>query len=191
MNFDELKRDPISLQRVLKVDGFYTAKIDGIVGAKTRAALATFETALAMLKKQYPLCPRSEGQLECCAITLQRAVRRWMLEKVYPYAKAHGIEVKIICGFRSDAEQNKLSGAVTKARGGNSYHNYGAAIDLGIFKDGKYLEADAPYRALHAACGTPADCLWGGNWKALPDAPHYQLAQWGSYITPLKQYMNR
>lgn len=191
MTFQELQKDPISLQRVLKVDGFYTGKIDGIAGPKTRAALSHFVHQLADQKFFFKLDDRSEKQLECCAIALQRPVRQWMRVKVLPWAKAHGYEVKIICGFRSDAEQNKLSGSVTKARGGNSYHNYGAAIDLGLFKDGKYLEDDAPYKALHAACGSPESCLWGGDWKALTDTPHYQLARWGSGISALKVYMNK
>lgn len=191
MTFQELKKDAVSLQRVLKVDGFYTGRIDGIAGPKTRAALARFEQELAALKQQMPLDERSEKNLECCALTLQRPVRKWMVERVYPYAAGRGIAVKIICGFRSDAEQNKLGASVTKARGGNSYHNYGAAVDLGMFKGGKYLENDAPYKALQAACGTPEGCLWGGTWKGIVDTPHYQLARWGSGIAALKAYLNK
>lgn len=191
MMYTELKKDAVGLQRMLKVDGFYTGRIDGIVGPKTRAAQARFEGELAELKAQRPLDSRSEGNLEACAIKLQKPVREWWHKKVLPYAAAHGVVVKIICGFRSDAEQNRLSSAVTHARGGSSFHNYGAAIDLGIFEagSGAYVTADAPYDALFRACGAPAGCLWGGHFSSLHDAPHYQLAAWGAGIKGLKAYM--
>jgi peptidoglycan L-alanyl-D-glutamate endopeptidase CwlK len=79
---------------------------------------------------------------------------------VQPYARelvrraaAKGIEVKVIGGFRSIDEQQRLfcqgrnipecSGLykpgpiVTNARGGYSNHNFGIAFDIGIFQ-GRY-----------------------------------------------------
>jgi peptidoglycan L-alanyl-D-glutamate endopeptidase CwlK len=59
-----------------------------------------------------------------------------------------GISIVITEGFRSKEEQDKLyakgrteeGNIVTQSKGGQSYHNYGLAIDLAIqLKDGKVI----------------------------------------------------
>ena len=50
---------------------------------------------------------------------------------------------RILSGTRTYAEQNALFNKrpkVTKARGGQSNHNFGIAWDIGIFENGKYYE---------------------------------------------------
>jgi len=84
---------------------------------------------------------------------------------------------KIISGTRTYAEQDALFAKrpqVTKARGGYSNHNFGIAIDIGLFKNGKYLE-DSP---LYAACGGIGKSIgleWGGDWKSIKDEPHFEI----------------
>lgn len=96
--------------------------------------------------------------------------------------RPNGFEVKIISGTRTYAEQNALYAKgrttpgpkVTNARGGYSNHNFGVAFDIGLFKDGKYLE-ESP---LYAECGKIGEACgleWGGRWKSFTDEPHYQL----------------
>jgi len=59
-----------------------------------------------------------------------------------------GVKVEVISGLRSWAAQaalyaqgrTKPGKIVTKARPGSSWHNYGLAIDLGLFKNGIYLD---------------------------------------------------
>lgn len=197
MTKDELLKDVYSLQRVLKVDGLYAGKIDGIEGPLTRAGRAIWEKRMADAAARWPLDARSEGVLAACSVRLNEAVRPWLVQKVLPWAKGRGYAVKVIQGLRSWAEQNSLSAAVTNAKGGKSFHNYGAAIDLGIFDlslpparqyDGV---PDRAYDSLHAVCGKPAGTIWGGDFKSLHDAPHYQLSDWGSSISPLIAYMNK
>ncbi len=193
MTLEELTKDTRALQGVLKADGLYTGRIDGIHGPKTAAALAQLKAGTAELRKQYLLDPRSEGNLATCGLKLQRIVRRWMVQKVLPWANANGIHaVRIIQGTRSNAEQAGLSRAVTSAGAGRSYHNYGCAIDLGIFGDSDrdYETKSAPYKRLHDACGTPDGLIWGGVWRNA-DLPHYQIGTWGSTISPLISYLNR
>lgn len=196
MNIEDRDKSVRMLQRVLKTDGLYTGKIDGIHGKLTAAALNAWRERYAKLCREYPLDARSEATLAPCCVSLQKVVRPWM-QKVYEWAKASGkYEVKIIQGLRSDAEQSGLSAAVTSAAGGRSYHNYGAAIDIGIFdttlpKARQYDGVpDAVYKALQAAVGTPDGCIWGGVWKKV-DYPHYQLGTWGSTISPLLAYLNK
>jgi peptidoglycan L-alanyl-D-glutamate endopeptidase CwlK len=63
---------------------------------------------------------------------------------------------------------------VTRARAGYSNHNFGVAWDIGLFKDGKYLEESPLYRE----CGEIGKSLgleWGGDWKSIQDEPHFEV----------------
>ena len=69
---------------------------------------------------------------------------------------------------------------VTKARPGSSWHNYGLAIDLGLFSNGVYLDEVDPKRAekLYQEIGAIAARMgveWAGNWKSFPEGPHFQV----------------
>ena len=91
-----------------------------------------------------------------------------------------GIRVKLVCGYRSIAEQNRLYAlgrtkpgrVVTKARGGCSWHNFGLAADY-AFVSGGQLTWDGPWKIfgrIARECGLE----WGGDWKKFPDRPHVQ-----------------
>jgi len=94
--------------------------------------------------------------------------------------EAAGIGVKMTCGYRSAAEQNRLYAQgrtapgriVTNARGGYSWHNYGLAADY-AFAAGGRITWDGPWNVfgrIARECGLE----WGGGWKKLPDRPHVQ-----------------
>lgn len=105
---------------------------------------------------------------------------------------ALGIHVVITDGFRSHDEQNTLfqqgrsanGPIVTHAKGGESYHNYGLAIDFALkTKKGKLiwdLEYDGN-RNKHAdwlevaAVAKGLGFSWGGDWKSFKDYPHLQM----------------
>ena len=102
---------------------------------------------------------------------------------------------KVICRFsytlRSFAEQNALYNAkpqVTKAKGGQSYHNYGLAIDIVLLvdKDGNGTNETASWDVKRDFDDDgKADWMeivaifkrygweWGGDWK-FTDLPHFQ-----------------
>jgi len=104
-----------------------------------------------------------------------------------PICEHHGITIEIISGLRSWAQQaalyaqgrTKPGPIVTKARAGSSWHNYGLAIDLGLFAGGKYFDAcnpkkaDSIYKELGALAATRG-IEWAGNWKSFPEGPHFQ-----------------
>ena len=71
---------------------------------------------------------------------------------------------------------------MTNARGGQSWHNFGLAWDIGLFTDGKYVTTDTKYKAA-AAHGKAAGLEWGGDWKTFPDCPHYQVGAEGRTIS--------
>lgn len=98
-------------------------------------------------------------------------------------AKA-GMQIEVVQGLRTFAEQDALFAqgrgkpgkVVTNARGGQSNHNYGLAVDVVPFTDNK-PNWDAP-NSIWVAIGAEAEKLgleWGGNWKKFIDKPHIQL----------------
>lgn len=112
-----------------------------------------------------------------------------LLPNVRPYARAlilrareRGIVARVIGGTRTYAEQDALFAQgrtkpgtiVTKARGGSSNHNFGIAFDIGIFKNGDYLE-ESPLYKVCGALGQDLGLEWGGSWHSIVDEPHFQL----------------
>lgn len=112
-----------------------------------------------------------------------------LVSEVQPYARAlvHkaasvGIEIRVISGLRTYAEQDALyaqgrtaSGEkVTNAKGGESNHNFGIAFDIGIFEGAAYLDESPKYKTV-GMLGVDLGLEWGGNWKTIHDQPHFQL----------------
>jgi peptidoglycan L-alanyl-D-glutamate endopeptidase CwlK len=65
---------------------------------------------------------------------------------------------------------------VTNARPGQSLHNFGIAIDVGLFDGGRYLP-DSPLYDKAGKIGSSIEGLeWGGDWHSFKDKPHYQVA---------------
>lgn len=183
MTYEELLKDTTQRQRELKLEGLYTGRIDGIDGPKTKTGWAIWQERVADAARVFgSFDTRTEGNLATLIPSLQRAAREWLRNRALPWAEKNGLTLKIISGTRSYAEQNALYAKrpkVTNAAGGYSNHNFGIAFDIGLFKGGEYLTKDTQYDALYKACGVPGGCLWGGSWS-FHDAPHYQLARWGS-----------
>jgi peptidoglycan L-alanyl-D-glutamate endopeptidase CwlK len=119
-----------------------------------------------------------------------------LAEKLIETAQAQGINAKVICGTRTYDEQDELYAqgrtkpgkVVTKAKGGQSWHNFGMAFDVGIFsEDGKkyYGESEA-----YQVCGKIGESLgleWGGSWKGFVDEPHYQFNPKGLTLAQVRE----
>lgn len=109
------------------------------------------------------------------------------LAKAQPILARHGATAEVLSGLRSYAQQaalyaqgrTKPGRVVTNARPGSSWHNYGLAIDLGIFRNGVYLDeknpgmADRIYKEL-GALAVSLGIEWAGNWKTFQETPHFQ-----------------
>jgi peptidoglycan LD-endopeptidase CwlK len=98
---------------------------------------------------------------------------------------ANGMQVEVVQGMRTFAEQDGLYAqgrtkpgqVVTNAKGGQSNHNYGLAVDLCPFTPDGKPNWNAP-NSMWLAIGTEAEKLgleWGGSWKKFIDKPHVQL----------------
>lgn len=123
---------------------------------------------------------RSEKNIKTLNPKIQPIAR-----KLIETAVEQGIHVKIICGTRTYEEQDDLYAQgrskdgeiVTRARGGQSLHNFGTAFDVGIFsKDGKkYYGESNDYKTV-GQIGESLGLEWGGNWE-FEDQPHFQYTE--------------
>lgn len=118
-------------------------------------------------------------------------------------ARDIGIEIAITDGFRSIEEQQALyrqgrqtsEAIVTYAEGGESYHNFGLAIDFALRLDDGSIVWDTEYdgngngRSDWYEVADIAKSLgfeWGGDWERFRDYPHLQMT-FGLSIDELQQ----
>ncbi|MBX9954510.1 M15 family metallopeptidase [Peribacillus simplex] len=107
--------------------------------------------------------------------------------EVVKLAYEAGIFVQITAGYRSFREQNELyergrtnksKPIVTYARGGQSLHNYGLAVDFVIVSDdGKralWTEGEKWTRV--AAIAKSLGFVWGGDFELFRDFPHLGMS---------------
>lgn len=99
--------------------------------------------------------------------------------------KEKGLDVLVTCTYRSNEEQDELYAQgrtkpgmkVTKARAGESQHNYRLAIDVVPIVNGKPVwDAESPLWHIMAAVARSVDksVAWGGNWPRFKDFPHFE-----------------
>lgn len=137
------------------------------------------------------------------------------LEDLAQRCRARGVDYWATSGFRSWDEQNRLfalgrtvknvdatdekplGGKVTNARGGQSYHNFGIAVDFALDKDTarEGLQPDwnfESYRIL-AEEAKAMGLEPGFFWKNFPDAPHVQLplAKVGLKLSDLQTWYSK
>lgn len=178
MKIKGIKNDVQYWQRLLRLGGYYTGLIDGIRGPATRKAEQAWDCAASKAAESMGrFDERSESVIATLLPITQCVARIWM-KQVVPLAKEAGVEVRLICGTRSYAEQNRLfmqRPRVTQARGGQSMHNFGLAFDFGIFCGREYLSISPEYERLGRLSMNQPGVTWGGNWKTLADTPHIQL----------------
>ncbi|GGN99535.1 hypothetical protein GCM10010969_19720 [Saccharibacillus kuerlensis] len=117
---------------------------------------------------------------------------RAKMDTLIEQAAAKEIEVVITSGFRSSEEQDRLyrqgrensGNIVTNARGGQSYHNFGLAIDFAL-RDGSgnivwdmEMDRNGSGRSDWMEVVELAKALgfdWGGDWENFRDYPHLQI----------------
>lgn len=178
---------------ILKIQKSVGVAEDGIFGPVTAAAV------LAELRIQpgnlvgrsaelFEFDERTEKNLLTLS-PMSQAKFRPFIAQAQTVAASMGYDYIVISGSRTYAEQDALyakgrtkpGDIVTKARGGYSNHNFGVALDFGVFdRAGKYLDKDNPTMAhrVHAAVGQIAErhgIEWGGNWRSFKDTPHFQI----------------
>lgn len=111
-------------------------------------------------------------------------------------------QVRIAQGLRTFAEQDALykqRPKVTNAKGGQSVHNYGFAVDIVLIIDGKTASWDVKKDWDNDKVSDWDECVkvfakfgwsWGGNWNGgFKDMPHFDKIgynNWRKLITYTK-----
>ncbi|WP_375140463.1 M15 family metallopeptidase [Cohnella herbarum] len=113
-------------------------------------------------------------------------------DKLVAQSEKIGIRVVITDDFRSSGEQDALyrkgrsdgGSIVTQVKGGQSYHNYGLAIDFALGVAGGKVIWDLEYDGNGngksdwmevVGIAKKLGFAWGGDWKGFPDYPHLQM----------------
>lgn len=104
------------------------------------------------------------------------------LRKFIDAAARDGVELRIVQGLRTWAEQDQLYAQgrsrpgkkVTNARGGQSNHNFGVAADLSPVVGGNVSWDEKLYQP-YGKWAVEAGLSWGGNWRSFKDLPHVEL----------------
>jgi peptidoglycan L-alanyl-D-glutamate endopeptidase CwlK len=135
---------------------------------------------------RYAWGARSLSRLSECDGLLQELFHRVIAREDLPF------DLTIICGYRDQREQDAaFKAGNSKLRWPKSKHNRcpSLAVDVAPFIGGKANHSDwalfhklAPIvknewaKMLEDGTAPPGeDLVWGGDWKSLPDAAHWQL----------------
>ncbi len=162
MNTTLFPDDILFTQRILKAEGMYRGELDGIWGPLTEEGATAFNRkSLAIAEQRGCFDLRSEGNIATLSLDTQQQARQFMSRVQLAMTKSNSpgksstgpINVKIISGTRSYAEQNKLfrqgryhnpGPVITHVRGGSSAHNFGIAWDIGIFSESRGYISEWP-----------------------------------------------
>lgn len=102
-----------------------------------------------------------------------------------------GLDVLIYCTLRSLEEQTQLYACgrtapgkiVTKAKAGESAHNYGLAFDGAPMIHGRIAWDDHAAWSIYGRVAADVGLDWAGHWPTFPEMPHIQLPNWKQHIT--------
>jgi len=123
-----------------------------------------------------------DAQAERPSLDINHANRDWSrlnpafvqtVLRVMAAMKERGFAMVLLEGYRSPERQNALAtqgNHVTQAKGGESKHQYGLAVDLAPIRNGKVVISERDPWAMQAyqALGEEAQAAgltWGGNWS--------------------------
>lgn len=94
-----------------------------------------------------------------------------------------GVHPIITQGYRTFAESDKLyqqgrttpGEIVSNAKAGQSWHNYGLAVDIGLIINGKQSwKVDQNWMTV-VNIFKEHSFTWGGDWKGFKDYPHLEM----------------
>lgn len=124
-----------------------------------------------------------------------------LAEQLIQKCNAIGIQILITSTYRNFTAQNALYAqgrtkpgkVVTKAKAGQSYHNWRIAFDVVPIRGGKPVWGtsgeDGKLWQTIGKIGTELGLEWAGNWKTFKEFPHFQKLPTG--VTNWRQLLAR
>lgn len=172
----ELQRQGVTQLNVHEYD--YTDTINNIEGFyidmyKKHTPVSKLKDTLdALMRKMFTLQPQR---------VLPSVDRK--VQELLQVMQQMGLPMKVVEGYRSIERQDALyaqgrtapGSIVTNAKGGQSFHNYGVAVDC-VFTVKGWNAPDSDWKKY----GKAAEALgfeWGGSWENFVDRPHIQFTQ--------------
>jgi hypothetical protein len=164
-----------------KAKGFGGLDVPAVVTSKP--IVVPSDSHLAIFPVSDRVTQINQAMLARVAPQLQVKVRAFMAA-----AAADGKGLQVVQSLRTITEQNALFAqgrtkpgkVVTDARGGQSLHNFGCAIDMAVLdasgniaKDARGEWDDSQYPPFHEWAAA-AGLEWGGAWSHFKDMPHVQ-----------------
>ena len=97
-------------------------------------------------------------------------------------AKAKGIDLLVTSTYRDSESQDALyaqgrttpGNVVTRAKAGQSWHNWRCALDVVPLVNGKAIWDDQAIWKQVGEIGVACGLEWAGNWKTFKEYPHFQ-----------------
>ena len=97
-------------------------------------------------------------------------------------AKAKGIDLLVTSTYRDSDSQNALyaqgrttpGNIVTRAKAGQSWHNWRCAFDVVPLVNGKAIWDDQAMWKQVGEIGKSCGLEWAGDWKTFKEYPHFQ-----------------
>jgi peptidoglycan LD-endopeptidase CwlK len=97
-------------------------------------------------------------------------------------AKAKGIDLLVTSTYRDNESQEALyaqgrttpGNIVTRAKAGQSWHNYRCALDVVPLVNGKAIWDDQAVWKQVGEIGKSCGLEWAGDWKTFKEFPHFQ-----------------
>ena len=113
---------------------------------------------------------------------LHPKVRQPFTEFITECENTFNITLRIVQGLRTINEQNALyaqgrttkGSIVTNAKGGQSFHNYGLAIDIAELDAKGQINWNYDMSKLKPIADK-YNIIWGGSWKSFKDLPHFEM----------------
>ena len=97
-------------------------------------------------------------------------------------AKAKGIDLLVTSTYRDNESQDALyaqgrttpGNIVTRAKAGQSWHNWRCALDVVPLVNGKAIWDDQALWKQVGEIGKSCGLEWAGDWKTFKEYPHFQ-----------------
>ena len=157
-------------------------------GNKIKAGVSSIASSLDKYQR-----PTWHDETNVKINTLHPAMQAKARELINRLDIDYGIRARIRSAFRSYEAQQEIynqgrttpGDIVTNAEPGESWHNFGLAIDVRPETDDFGRSRFAMYD-IAGRVGQSLGLEWGGNWRSFVDKPHFQLTN-GQDIADVRQ----